>query len=399
MARMARSVTQAALALAAVALAALAAPAAAPAIVATTDISYDRGSPPPDPRHNLLDVYAPDDAEPGDERPVVVYVHGGGWAIGDKRNRIADKASLFTGAGYVFASVNYRLSPEDNTFDPARIRFPDHPDDVGEAIGWIDRNIDGFGGDPTRLLLIGHSAGAHLVSLVSTDPRYTRRHGVEPWQLVGTTALDTEAFDIAERIDQLPPAGDDIFFNAFGTPEENAAEDSWRRDSPLVFADPGDPRHLFVTQASDASRIANNVAMAAALGQGPGAVVTVPYDHEGINVALGNANDPAAETVAVMDFTRSMVAESAHPNAMLAKRPAKRVRTDDKRAKVKFRFASSQARSRFECRLDSTRLRPCDRRETLHARAGGHVLRLRAVSERGRPGPTEKFRFRVVTDA
>jgi len=377
-------------------LAFLAAAAPASAAVAHSDISYDLGSPPPDARHNQLDVYQPDGTRPPDERPVVVYVHGGGWATGDKDNRIADKVNLFTGAGYVFASVNYRLSPENDQFDPARVRFPAHPDDVGEAIGWISRNIDDFGGDPTRLLLIGHSAGAHLVALVSTDPRYTHRYGVEPWQLIGTTSLDTEAFDIAERIDQLPPNGDDIFFNAFATPAENAADDAWARGSPLAFAGDEDPRQLFVTQADDASRIANNESMAAALGQSPGAVVRVPYDHEGINAAVGDANDPAGETVAIMDFFRSMVAESADPKASLADRPAKRVRIDGRRAKLEFRFDSSQARSEFECRLDSAKLKPCDRRETLRAGAGRHVLRYRALGERGRPGPVEKFRFKVT---
>ena len=53
---------------------------------------------------------------------------------------------------------------------------------------------------PERMLLIGHSAGAHLVSLVTTDPRYVERHGVEPWQLIGTVALDSDAYDVADRI-------------------------------------------------------------------------------------------------------------------------------------------------------------------------------------------------------
>jgi acetyl esterase/lipase len=93
--------------------------------------SYDIDSPPPQAAHNQLDLYAPRVAR---RRPIVVYVHGGGWMEGDKRDGIRRKARLFTGAGYVFASVNYRLSspaPESGELDPGRVKFPDHPHDVG----------------------------------------------------------------------------------------------------------------------------------------------------------------------------------------------------------------------------------------------------------------------------
>jgi poly(3-hydroxybutyrate) depolymerase len=78
--------------------------------------------------------------------------------------------------------------------------FPDHPDDVGEAVGWLDRNAVAYGLDPDRIFLMGHSAGAHLASLVSTDPSYVRRHGVDPRQMTGTVTLDTGAFDVARAV-------------------------------------------------------------------------------------------------------------------------------------------------------------------------------------------------------
>jgi arylformamidase len=368
----------------------------ASAFVANLDISYDRGSPPPDPNDNALDLYQPDGTESGDELPVVIYVHGGAWSSGDKRNQIGDKVNLFTGLGYVFISVNYRLSPQSNAFDPARVRFPDHPDDVGEAVGWIGRHVDDYGGDPTRILLIGHSAGAQLVSLLSTDPRYVERHGVEPWQLIGTVSLDTESFDVAERIDQLPPEGDQTFFNAFGTPEENAVDDSWALGSPIRFADELDPRFLFVTQGDDPSRIGNNERMAAALGQDSSDVMGVPYNHNGINDAVGDAQDPAGVTPRVVSHFDQAVEDSADPEASLDKRPDKRIRTDERKAKARFEFDSSERRSDFECRLDSTKLRDCGRKESVKAGDGEHVMRYRAITERGRPGPTEKFRFEVV---
>ena len=152
----------------------------APASVPHRDLSYDLGSPPPVAGQNRLDVYSPVGARRG-SRPVVVWVHGGGWQEGDKRDGIRRKARLLTGAGYVLASVNYRLSevaPPSGPFDPARIRFPDHPRDVGEAVAWLHRRVARFGGDPRRIVLMGHSSGAHVAALVATDPRYLRRYRV-----------------------------------------------------------------------------------------------------------------------------------------------------------------------------------------------------------------------------
>ena len=214
----------------AVAVAAVAIPTSAGAAIVQPDLSYDLGSPVPadQPAANSLDLYLPEGTQPKDRRPLAVYVHGGGWIRGDKANRIADKAALFTGAGYGFASVNYRLSPQDVfALDPERIMFPDHPADVGEAIGWLDRNAARYGLDRRRILLVGHSAGAHLVSLVGTDPGYVRAHGVEPWQVIGAVALDTETFDVPARIASERPQARAVLHNAFGTPaQSNVTEDA-----------------------------------------------------------------------------------------------------------------------------------------------------------------------------
>jgi acetyl esterase/lipase len=376
-----------------------AAVAAAPAqaAVAHRELSYDALSPPADPNQNALDVYTPDGAAPGDSRPVVVYVHGGGWRVGDKANQISDKVELFTGAGYVFVSVNYRLSPTDpSALDPGRIRFPDHPDDVGEALGWLDRHIAGYGGDPTRLLLIGHSAGAHLIALAATDPRYVERWGIEPWQLIGAVALDSDAYDVADRISELSGNARLTFYNAFGTPEENAATGSWAQGSPINWADAADPRFLIVTQAGAPGRLADNRAMAGALGQDPAQVFAAPYDHEGINDAVGGPNDTAGETAAIMSFVAGAVEVSRTPKARLAERPRKRVERTGRLTAVRFKLAASTPGATFECRVDSNRLRPCARRRTVRLVRGTHRLRYRAIGSRGRPGDSKSYRFRVV---
>ncbi len=378
------------------AAAALALPGGASAAVATPGVSYDLGSPPADPDDNALDIYVPDGAASTDSRPVIVYVHGGAWRTGDKSNQIGRKVSLFTGAGYVFVSVNYRLSPADpTTLDPGRVKFPDHPADVGEALGWISDHIGEYGGDPTRLGLIGHSAGAHLVSLVTTDPSYVGAHGVEPWQIVGTVALDSDAYVVADRISELPPSGRDVYYNAFGTPAEDAATGSWAAASPQLFADSGDPRFLLVTQSNPA-RLNDNRAMASALGQDPAGVFVAPYDHEGINDAVGGAGDTAGETAAIMAFYADRIAAAVDPKAKLRKHPAARVRSDRRRTRVSFKLASPEAGASFECRLDSRKLKPCKAKRSYTAGRGRHTFRYRALLANGRPGPQQAFSFRVT---
>ena len=375
----------------------LAWPAVGAAAVAHPDLSYDIDSPAGDPNLNALDLYTPDGAQAGDRRAVVVYVHGGGWRNGDKSNQIADKRELFTGAGYLFASVNYRLSPEDVTaLDPARIRFPDHPHDLGEAIGWLSAHVADYGGDPARILLIGHSAGAHLVDLVSTDPAYVEAYGVRPWQLIGTVSLDTDALDVAARIADGSAPTRALFYNAFGTEAENAADGSWRQASPLSWAGGDDPGFLLVTQARSADRLADNRAFATALGEDPGAVFAAPYDHRGINRAVGSGADPAGETKAIMAFFADRVASAGTPPApRLRKHPRKRLRTRHRRVTAKFRFNATGA-ARFECRLGRRPFRRCSSPRVVRVGKGRHRFRVRALSASDRPGPATSFRFRVI---
>ena len=119
-----------------------------------------------DPNLTSLDVYAPDS---GGCHPILVFIHGGGWIGGDKRF-VDEKPRAFVRAGYVFASVNYRLSP--------KVSHPAHVQDVAQAIRKIRDLAPRYGGDPSRIYLVGHSAGAHLAALVATDGRYLEAQGL-----------------------------------------------------------------------------------------------------------------------------------------------------------------------------------------------------------------------------
>lgn len=376
-------------------------PAPAGAATATRGIDYDLdGSPPPSPPAlNRLDLYQPAGATPGDRRPIVVYVHGGGWRKGDKRNAIADKVDLFTGAGYLFASVNYRLSPNpiDPAFPPGRVRFPAHPDDVGEAVGWIDRNADDWGGDPTRIILVGHSAGAQIIALLATDRRYVGRWGVDRRQIVAAVPLDG-GYDVTRTAMTGSPRMRMLFYNAFATPAENAVDDAWARASPVRFAGPDDPAMLAVTQAAQSPRIAASAALVDALGGAPSELLAVPYDHGAINRAVGSADDPAGETDAIMAFIDRALAAARPPRTVITAHPPRRVelRRHQRRARVRFRFAARGEARAFECRLNDRSFRRCSSPQRYRLRRGRHRFRVRAIGADGARGPAEGFRFRVV---
>jgi acetyl esterase/lipase len=112
-----------------------------------------------------LDVFSPQGAE---GRPVVLFVHGGAWVFGDKNlfGLYRRVGRYFARNGVVAVLVNYRLSP--------KVRHPEHARDVARAFAWARRNARAYGGDPDRIVLCGHSAGAHLVSLVGTAEEYLR---------------------------------------------------------------------------------------------------------------------------------------------------------------------------------------------------------------------------------
>lgn len=143
-----------------------------------------------------LDIYPHPSG--GCRRPVVVWVHGGGWHDGDKSNQIPDKLRLFQGLGYVFVSVNYRLS--DPGIMPL-VQHPMHVQDVALALAWVRQSIAGYGGDPSRVAALGHSAGAHLVALAATDERYLGAAGAKLNDLrcIGSYDGDYNIDDVVAR--------------------------------------------------------------------------------------------------------------------------------------------------------------------------------------------------------
>jgi len=401
------------LAILAVILAAPVAEAAGPRTIEDVNYNQDEFAP-PEAKYNSLDLYLPDDASPrsGSLRPVVVWVHGGGWMNGDKANNMPRKVKLFNDLGYLVASVNYQLSPDigrgwDGSFPAFRVRSPDHVGDIAEAMAWLSTNLPIHGGDPDRIVLAGHSAGAHLVSLAATNSAFLRGRRVSPKQVVGVVSLDTDAFDIRQEADAANPANGPerlaMIWNAFGTPQEEAVHARWAAASPILHADPSDPPFLLVTQGNRVLRMASNRAMAATLGQDSESVVGVPLDHAGINDALGDPADPTAETSSVSRFVRRAIAAAVPARVKVHRRPARRVvvrvprhRRKAPRRKVTFGFAGTGRASGFQCRLDRGRFTACRSPKSYRAKPGRHTFRVRPLYPSGRPGDEKRVPFRIV---
>jgi acetyl esterase/lipase len=143
-----------------------------------------------DPAHErqVLDIYAPDGAK---NLPVVFWIHGGGWQTGDKTS-VQLKPRLFTERGFVFVSTNYRLLPQVEMGVLIR--------DVAKSLGWVHKNIGRHGGDPRRIFVMGHSAGAQLAALVCIDDRYLKAEGVPFDVLKGCVPVDGDTYDIPAMI-------------------------------------------------------------------------------------------------------------------------------------------------------------------------------------------------------
>ncbi len=149
------------------------------------DLPYVDGG---DPQQRL-DLYYPPGAD-CDAVPVVVWVHGGGWRVGDKANGMEDKVRQWTDAGWAVASVNYRLTDAQAPVDD-RIVAPSHNEDVAAALSWLAKEAPARGIDPERMAVVGHSAGAAIAGrdrrrpcLPGAPPPATFRAGDERGQLV-----------------------------------------------------------------------------------------------------------------------------------------------------------------------------------------------------------------------
>jgi arylformamidase len=242
-----------------------------------------------DPNLLSLDVYAPNGVK---DLPVILMIHGGGWSIGDKATPDVgtNKATYFTAQGYVYVSINYRLSPD--------VQHPAHIQDVAAAVSWVLENIDDYGGDPAQLTLMGHSAGAHLAALLATDERYLAAHGHALSELSGVILLDGAGYDIPLALNELYQPGTltKMYTDAFGTDL-----DTWTDASPVTHVAPekGIPPFL-ILHTERAAAVAESNELAALLqaaGVPAWTYLAEGKTHASINDDIGDIGDDMTEQI------------------------------------------------------------------------------------------------------
>lgn len=266
------------------------APFALPAgITMRGDVAY--GS---DPRQRM-DVYLPASTAKTAKTatsgtlPVIFMVHGGGWRTGDKAmdRVVANKVTHWVPRGFILVSANYRMLPDTPPLEQAR--------DVARALARAQALSGEWGGDANRFILMGHSAGAHLVALLTASPVLARQQGAAPW--LGSVALDSAAMDVMQVMQARHLR---LYDQAFGNDPA-----IWTAASPTLQLAAGAVPLLAVcsSRRDDSCAQANGLkARADALGV---RVEVLPQDlsHKQINAELGL---PGAYTQAVDAFIATL---------------------------------------------------------------------------------------------
>src|SRR5262245_1271912 len=255
------------------------------------DVRYDSGH----ARH-VLDIYSPKDAK---NLPVVFWIHGGGWQTGDKSS-VQLKPQAFMDKGFVFVSTNYRLLPEVEMGTIIR--------DIAKSIHWVHDHIAEHGGDPKRLLVMGHSAGAQLAALVSIDDRYLKAEGLSLSIIKGCVPVDGDTFDVPAIIETAETRrrvhGQPM--PKYGHREKFGNDPAKHRDfSAVTHVASGKsiPPFLIMHVADHPDNTAQAQRLASVLKEA-GIPATVfgakETNHTRINAELGLADDPS--TKAMFDF-------------------------------------------------------------------------------------------------
>ena len=253
------------------------------------DIPYARV----EDQKRMLDVYAPAGAK---NLPVVFWIHGGGWEGGDKSD-VKLKPQMFMDKGFVFVSVNYRLLPAVDMGTLTR--------DVAQSFRWVENHIGEYGGDPARVLVGGHSAGAQLAAILCTDERYLKEQGVSFNVLKGCVPVDGDTYDVPASIEVaetrwrlygMPP-------QKFGHRQKFGNDPAKHRDFSAVYhvaEGKGIPPFLILYVADHPDTSAQAYRLGAVLKQAHVPVRLFGAKntwHTKLNDDLGEENDPATKVL------------------------------------------------------------------------------------------------------
>ncbi len=241
--------------------------------VAQTPVEYAYG---PDPLQRF-DLYQPANAQ---DAPIFVMLHGGGWRFGDKANTRVWRVKVghWVPQGALVISVNTRLMPTADPIDQTR--------DLGRALAMIQQNAVNWGGDPDKIILMGHSAGAHVAALLATRNDIRQTAGLHP--LAGTILLDSASLDVQMMMHGDPTR---LHRNAFGNDPA-----FWQAASPATHVSRNEGPFLIICSAQRATACPNARSFGAAATARGNSVTIMPValSHMDINARLGEPNSYTA---------------------------------------------------------------------------------------------------------
>ncbi len=248
------------------------------AVRVVRDVPYLQGARYADDK-DKLDIYLPEGRR---NAPVIVSYYGNQLMGGDK-SEDAYIGRRFAAAGFVTVVVNYRLSPA--------VSHPAHVQDAAASFAWVKRHIVEYGGNADRVFIIGYSAGAYLVALLSTDPRYLAAHNLSPRDIRGTVPVS--AFYWVERRGVAPDRDKSVWGN-----DRNV----WVDASPAHHLQAGAPPMLILYAERDEDwRQEQNVEFATAMkaaGHQSVEIAMIPNrNHSTIWTRVGDEGDETAERI------------------------------------------------------------------------------------------------------
>jgi arylformamidase len=232
-----------------------------------------------------LDYWRPEKAG----SPLVVFVHGGGWKRGDKKATEL-KPSHYLAEGYAFASLNYRLVPANTVEEQAQ--------DVATALAFLMKQAGALGFDKKKVVLMGHSAGAHLSALVGTDMTYLKKAGLNSKSLRGIIPLDGACYDIPKQVADGGVMMDDTYLQAFGNEQERQLS-----LSPIYHAKAPNSPSFLILHVKRIDGTKQSLALCDALKKAGTSAEIQGFDgfglkgHMEINRSLGDPDYPATPVV------------------------------------------------------------------------------------------------------
>jgi acetyl esterase/lipase len=252
-------------------------------VKAVKDVAYYDGAGQHKAKHKL-DLYLPTGTK---DFPMLLFVHGGAWLHGDKGfgfGFYGALAKVYARQGIGVAVTNYRLSPA--------VKHPEHVKDVARAFAWLHKNAAKHGGDPARLFVCGHSAGGHLVSLLTTDESYLKEH-----------KLTTKAIKGVIPISGVYALPEKLFAQVFGTDKELR-----KKASPITHARKGLPPFLILYADKDlpgCDKAPSELFCKALKDKGVAARTLEVKSSDHYRIIISAASGGSTVSAAILDFIRA----------------------------------------------------------------------------------------------